>query len=251
MNQTTRTLLIAFGVVLVVVIGIVIFSAFSLERNSPPRAELVDYFEERMTTLGVADIGQPIEGFDAHLLIRAFPGLIPQDFNGVETLEGRYRVEGNAIIFVRDETQPISSAERTLSNKGYATLLTTVSTRLGMGAHTAASIDVLIDRINTSDTIDAAIEEGGSARGIQVVPRSVLEDSRCPEDVTCIQAGTVRVRTLLTTKEGSGEQVFILGTPVATSTYLVTLMRVTPNARAGFVIDPSEYHFFFEVKDMQ
>jgi hypothetical protein len=35
------------------------------------------YFQERLIVLGVEDIGQPIEGFDAELLTAAFPGSRP------------------------------------------------------------------------------------------------------------------------------------------------------------------------------
>jgi hypothetical protein len=245
----TRTLLIGLLIALgLLVVILAIFNGTPKTNTGIPN-DLVEYFEQRITTLGVEDIGQPIEGFDANLLILAFPGLMSQDFEGVKTLEGHYSVSGGEITFVRDQVQPISSAERTLAPDGYARLLENVSARLGMGAHTAASIDVLIDRINTSDTIETTIDQGGSARGVRIVPKEVLEDSRCPEDVQCIQAGVVRVRALFETEAGVGEQVFVLGTAVATSSHIVTLTRVSPSPRAGFVIEPSEYRFFFEVKE--
>lgn len=107
------------------------------------------YFMDRMITLGVEDVGQPIEGFDNNLLTMAFPGLVPADFDGVETVEGYYEVNGDEVVFIRNRTQPITSAERMISEQGYETLLENVSTRLNLSVTNEAEVDELIEEIDT------------------------------------------------------------------------------------------------------
>jgi hypothetical protein len=206
------------------------------------------YFQERLVTLGVQDIGQPIEGFDAPLLIMAFPGLVPSDFNEVETLEGKYVLQGEGFIFVRTQEQPISSAEQMVSEKGYSTLLLNVSKRLNVPVTSEDEIDELITKLNTSERIETRINQGGSALNVTVTPLTVIEDSRCPANANCIQAGTVRIRAILESGLGSAPHTFELDNPITTEAEEVTLVRVEPASQAGVKINNSEYIFYFEVK---
>lgn len=241
------------GLVLVLVVGVGGFYAlntyiYNAEQGEGGMPELASYFQERMITLGVEDIGQPIEGFDAQLLMLAFPGLVPIDFGGVETFEGHYEVRGGEAVFVRDAPQPVSSAESTISDVGYATLLEQASARLSFPTMTEADVDALINALNTGERISAGIEQSASALGVTVTPREVLEDSRCPVDVTCIQAGTVRLRATLESGLGSAEQEFTLGEPVTTEVEEVTLVQVDPAPLSTESVGPQDYVFYFEIK---
>lgn len=242
-----KTILVT--VVIILVAGVVIYGITNNKSTIPVTDQFAEYFEERLITLGIEDIGRPIEGFDADILLRAFPGLLGRDFNNVETFEGRYSAEGDIIVFVRNQTQPISSAERTVSTQGYGTLLSNVSARLGITASTITYIDTIVSRINTSDTIEANLNQSGNAMGVQITPLEVLEDSRCPSDVVCIQAGTVRVRARLENSLGNSEQIFALNTPITTETETITLVHVNPESISTHTISPSEYRFSFEVKE--
>jgi hypothetical protein len=97
--------------------------------------------------------------------------------------------------------------------------------------------------------ITVKIGEKGSANGVSIMPTEVLEDSRCPIGVMCIQAGTLRVQTTLGTGLGSGSapQIFALNTPITTETEVVTLTGVTPLKRMNTTISPSDYQFVFSV----
>ncbi len=90
---------------------------------------------------------------------------------------------------------------------------------------------------------------GGSATGMNftVNPREIVSDSRCPEDVQCVWAGTVEVRTAVSTQVGHGEHVFKLGEPRTVGNFTVTLTKVTPNPKAGEEIPISSYRFTYEV----
>lgn len=63
-------------------------------------ADLGGIFRERLTSLGTSFTGQTAAGFDATALMNQFPGLTREDFNGVETVAGRYELRDNEIAFV-------------------------------------------------------------------------------------------------------------------------------------------------------
>lgn len=83
--------------------------------------------------------------------------------------------------------------------------------------------------------------------GVGITPNSVLEDSRCPIDVTCVWAGTVRVSTTLVSGLGKSTQEFTLGVPVTTQAEEITLTRVDPVTSSGASPKESEYQFLFKV----
>lgn len=239
---------------LVALILVLLGISFLLNINAPSDTESPSesskYFEDRLVALGVEDIGQPIEGFDANLLIMAFPGLKESDFHNVKTLEGHYEFQAGNLEFVRTESMPISTAEKTISPKGYETLLQNVSTRLNIETVDNQSIDNLIEIINTGERLEGKVGEGASAFGIKIVPQEVLEDSRCPIDVTCIQAGTVKVKTLLTNGADETAQIFELNIPVIIGTAEVTLIDVSPQTESDLTIKPGDYVFVFEIKKL-
>lgn len=122
------------------------------EEGAVPYEERVHaaYFADRIVALAIEDVGHPIEGFDAELLLAAYPALIPEDFEGVETFEGRYTVTDGTLEFIRDTARPVSSAARTVSADGYETLLLNLSARLRRPAQTNAEIDELLAAIDTN-----------------------------------------------------------------------------------------------------
>lgn len=216
--------------------------------NAAP-LELSGYFEERMVALGIDDIGHPIEGFDANLLIMAFPGLSASDFNGVETFEGHYEVEADQPVFIRDgSSEMITSAEGTVSSEGYATLLANVSARLSHPTYETVDVDELIERVNTGERVSAKLGESASVLGVTVTPLEVLEDSRCPIDVECIQAGKLRIQATLQSGLGTADQEFELFEPITTEGEEVTLIQAEPVPESTVTIDEGDYTFYFEIK---
>jgi hypothetical protein len=98
-----------------------------------------------------------------------------------------------------------------------------------------------------SMAIDTNIGVGASAFGIRVEPKEILEDSRCPIDVACIQMGTVRVRATVTTVRDTTDVVFTLGEPETVSNDVITLSAVSPESVSGFDPQTSDYSFRFTV----
>ncbi len=241
----------SIGVIIIILAAIGYFFLLPAGERNTPEPEVSaqeEYFADRLVTLGIEDIGQPIEGFDANLLIIAFPGLTAEDFEGVETVEGVYSTENGTIIFERNKENPITSAERMVSDKGYATLLENVSKRLAIQVVGNTEVDAIITLINTGEHVEAKIDQEVTALGVTIKPIEVLEDSRCPSTVQCVWAGTVRLRVELTSGLGDASQIFELGKPVTTEAEEITLSEVLPEAIGGSELEESEYTFIFEIK---
>lgn len=96
--------------------------------------------------------------------------------------------------------------------------------------------------------LTARIGETVSGAGVSITVLRVLEDSRCPVDVTCVWEGRVRVEITLISGLGSGTQVFEIGQPITTEAEEVLLTQVTPTPRSTQTVTPQDYSFTFEVK---
>ncbi len=96
-------------------------------------------------------------------------------------------------------------------------------------------------------SLETRIGKEASGLNVRITPLEVIEDSRCPVDVMCIQAGTVRVRARLVSGLGEAMQEFKLNQPVTTEVERITLTGVFPQPTAGTEIRDGEYVFEFEV----
>lgn len=105
-----------------------------------------------------------------------------------------------------------------------------------------------IDETFRVATISPRIDNGASALGVMVVPLEILEDSRCPTDVTCIWAGTVRLRATVVSDSGQGDGVFVLGEPIQMGGEVITLTAVQPNPISTEAISSDEYVFTFTIE---
>lgn len=81
--------------------------------------------------------------------------------------------------------------------------------------------------------------EKGVFRNISIKPIEVVEDSRCPKDVQCIWAGTLKVKTEIVSGLGKSEMVIEIGKSITTEAEEVKLVEATPTAE--------DYRFTFEV----
>jgi hypothetical protein len=104
--------------------------------------------------------------------------------------------------------------------------------------------------IKLSNSAGAMVQMGETVEvlGVKITPQTLLEDSRCPSDVVCIQAGTVRVNTEVVCDSGTLEQVFVLNETVETEVGKITLLRVEPNPESTASIESGQYVFYFEVR---
>ena len=89
---------------------------------------------------------------------------------------------------------------------------------------------------------------GASAtvRGTPITILGLTEYSRCPVDVQCIQAGTVRVRASIGAY--NRDFIFTLGEPQTVGNVIITLASVIPAQRfAQQAVRATDYYFTFTV----
>ncbi|MFC3174813.1 hypothetical protein ACFOD9_11175 [Novosphingobium bradum] len=89
----------------------------------------------------------------------------------------------------------------------------------------------------------ARIGERVAQGGVSIVPLALLEDSRCPAGVTCIQAGTVRIAADI----AGVRTELALGQPASVAGASVSLVEVYPQHRKDITYYPDEYRFGFRV----
>ena len=102
-----------------------------------------------------------------------------------------------------------------------------------------AGIEANEAKFHLPGAVTAQLNEEVQIGGIRVRPLAVVQDNRCPLDVTCIVAGTVQLRVALS---GVGERVMELDRPVdLPSGRRLTLVAVAPLnwARPPAGIDPN------------
>lgn len=78
---------------------------------------------------------------------------------------------------------------------------------------------------------------------------SVLEDSRCPEGANCIWAGQARIKVTIETKDGQSMNVELStngeNQSVQVATYLIHLVKLTPQPSAQKAPEEKEYSAWF------
>lgn len=102
--------------------------------------------------------------------------------------------------------------------------------------------------VSVESPMTTTLSKAAKTLGVTVTPLKIVEDSRCPIDVQCIQAGTVRVEA--TIKEGSAAEktvTFILGTAVKISDGSVTLSDASPAPQSKTTITPEQYQLTFTI----
>ena len=109
-------------------------------------------FREELNRAGMERGGQPVEGFTAFMYLDSFPGILEEDFDGVESYEGIYKIDEGELSYTRLQDHPVTSAEDVISNEGYSTLLNNISKRLNIEVKSESDIAVLLEKIREADT---------------------------------------------------------------------------------------------------
>lgn len=94
----------------------------------------------------------------------------------------------------------------------------------------------------------AGINQTIIIQGIYLTLLEILEDSRCPIDVTCVWAGTVKLRVKLENGSNTQEVSLTLGSPITFAGKRVELTSVLPAKNSKQTIKPEDYRFDFSVK---
>lgn len=75
----------------------------------------------------------------------------------------------------------------------------------------------------------------------------VTDESRCPEGVTCIWAGTLKAKILSVTGVVKSTEIIELGKSLTTEAETITFLSATPYPKQGKSILPTDYRLTFEV----
>jgi hypothetical protein len=103
---------------------------------------------------------------------------------------------------------------------------------------------VAAETTNSNQTVGIGATAG--VGGISITPLALLEDSRCPRDVTCIWAGRVVIRARIEAAGRSSITEMELGKAVTTSpNSAIVLARVEPERSSSVAIEPDDYRFAF------
>ena len=98
----------------------------------------------------------------------------------------------------------------------------------------------------STTTTPLAIGANTTVNGTTIGVLSLVEDSRCPVDVQCIQAGTVRVRASIDSYDK--DFTFTLGQSQVVGDAIITLTSVVPAQKySKQTVQPSDYRFTFSV----
>ena len=97
-----------------------------------------------------------------------------------------------------------------------------------------------------SATSTLAIGESATISGSTIKVLSLVGDSRCPVDVQCIQAGTVRVN--ISVNASASGVTLTLGKPQVVENVTITLVSVIPAEKhSKETVAPGDYRFTFTV----
>lgn len=129
------------------------------------------------------------------------------------------------------------------------TLLTLLLAAFGLGACTAVSSTESRSAVLGEDITLAPGERAVFAeQNLEVQFVRVIEDSRCPHDVTCVWAGEVRVQLAVRSAAGDAQLEVIAGQSAAYDAYSVSLLAVQPERATSAPIPASEYRATLRVE---
>lgn len=122
------------------------------EMEQTPMAEinLYTYFENRLQDIS--------GGNTVRIYLNTFPSLQKSDFNGISSGPGIYQfVEGSLILNEAGglSTQDLDNA---IDSEGHTILLLNIATRLGIELSGVDSVNLIIERISTQETLDVLPE---------------------------------------------------------------------------------------------
>lgn len=183
MAKFNKTLIGIIGVIVVVglVLGVFSFLKGSRDTQDSPYlpSETVFAFQQEIIDRALTRGQQPIEGFQASMLLETFPKLEESDFDGVvtgaEKEEGVHTYVNGELKWERTAEQPMTTADKTILPQGYAILLDNLSQRLDMPASTTEEAIAIVKEIDIpSDITDHIVSKRDKIRVYEPQPLSVI-----------------------------------------------------------------------------
>lgn len=127
------------------------------------------------------------------------------------------------------------------------------STTVGTPTPSASSVTTsasnsTVPSVQSYGSVTLALGQAASfTDGVLILPMRILEDSRCPADVQCIQAGTVKLSLTVVVNGKTRIEALSIGQSVQIDRDTIVLDAVAPQkTKSGFPA-PSEYRFTLTV----
>ncbi|OGI64121.1 hypothetical protein A2914_00230 [Candidatus Nomurabacteria bacterium RIFCSPLOWO2_01_FULL_41_21] len=147
-------------------------------------------------------------------------------------------INKSKVVSPTDDGTYVEDTESTNSN----TSGTGTNTSIGSTSTSTTSTTI------TETTLSAKIGQTISLSGVTGTVKELVEDSRCPIDVECIQAGTVKVKVNFVYGALNQNVTLTLDQELAMYGRSITLVDVKPDKVSGTTIASSDYVFTFLIK---
>lgn len=96
---------------------------------------------------------------------------------------------------------------------------------------------------------EVSIGQSVFINGVRITLNKIVQDSRCPADVQCIQAGSVTVNvTLQSDTDKETTDISSVANPIAFDSYKISVKNVSPSRIAGSILEPGKYAVVFNVQ---
>lgn len=246
MEHKPNILLIVVAVVVVLAAGYGVYRLMNTAEPSAPKPAEVVCVDEKLQCPDGSSVGKTA----ANCTFAACPN--QESFTG--TL--RQNAYGFALLVPAPETGRGVTFVVPLSLTATDEVKQLVGQRVRAFGTFTEGIKLAIDRIEAlkgaeGDPTLGKVGVGGSALvgGVNITLNSVVEDSRCPADVQCIQAGRVRVNvTLKSDTDTETRELASDATAVGFDSYQVSIESVVPSPVAGSTTEPGSYLITFRVR---
>ncbi len=134
-----------------------------------------------------------------------------------------------------------------LIGAGYAFAVSGAFSTPGTVATSTTDGTTPVTPIPSDGTLTLKLTQTGTVGTVSITPLTVEEDSRCPSDVQCIQAGTVRVKVQVVSGTGTSTQIIKLGETITTENESITFKAATPGKVSTVPIGKNDYQFTFTI----
>lgn len=192
-------------------------------------------------------------------VFECLPKKDPGDFQTLECAYG-FRDDSGLHFVIDLSKQPVSSFDLPMDQRYSVTgrftpieLLSTDQWRIYdvVGIITVDSYQEIkkdIQVVSPNQTVTLELLKPIIVSNTTIRVSAVLEDSRCPADAVCIQAGKVTLRLNIDSPSGSSVMTIEPGKTITTETLAITLDEVMPYPLASRKTEDSEYRFKFTIR---
>ena len=104
----------------------------------------LNYFIERMQHETNEHYGKTLTEYEPYMFLDAMPGLVAQDFDGVQSVVGSYEAVEDNVVYNPWPSSNVWDYNKPISEEGMGTLLNNMAMRLGISIKNRKSIDDIL-----------------------------------------------------------------------------------------------------------